>query len=71
MDYWEGKRVCWPPSQIIGGALLPWPPSSYAYVKLLVSEKYNWQWIHPSKLQKMEYISVRRGGGGGRAGMVG
>ena len=23
-----GQRVCWPPSQIIGGA---WPPSSYAY----------------------------------------
>ena len=26
-----GQRVCWPPSQIIGGAGPPWPPSSYAY----------------------------------------
>ena len=29
-----GQRVCWPPSQIIGGAPAPpppWPPSSYAY----------------------------------------
>ena len=28
-----GQRVCLPPSQIIGGAWPPWPPSSYAYVK--------------------------------------
>ena len=27
-----GQRVCWPPSQIIGGGgWPPWPPSSYAY----------------------------------------
>ena len=28
MDYWGGggQRVCWPPSQIIGGAWPPWPP---------------------------------------------
>ena len=25
-----GQRVCWSPSQIIGGGA--WPPSSYAYV---------------------------------------
>ena len=35
MDYWGGggQRVCWPPSQIIGGGPgPPWPPpSSYAY----------------------------------------
>ena len=28
-----GQRVCWPPSQIIGGAA-PLPPSSYAYGKV-------------------------------------
>ena len=28
-----GQRVCWPLSQIIGG-LAPWPPSSYANVKV-------------------------------------
>ena len=37
MDYCGGggQRVCWPPSQIIGGgglAPLGPPPSSYAYV---------------------------------------
>ena len=37
MDYWGGgggggQRVCWPPSQIIGGGPgPPCPPSSYAY----------------------------------------
>ena len=32
MDYWGGQRVCWPPTQIIGGGQPPGPPSSYAYV---------------------------------------
>ena len=34
MDYWGGQRVCWPPSQTIGGGgagTPPGPPSSYAY----------------------------------------
>ena len=33
MDYWGGgaKGMLAPPSQIIGGAWPPWPPSSYAY----------------------------------------
>ena len=30
-----GQRVCWPPSQIIGGGWPPWPPSSYAYVNII------------------------------------
>ena len=32
-----GQRVCWPPSQIIGGGLAPLaPPSSYAYDKVTI-----------------------------------
>ena len=32
MDYWGGgQKVCWPPSQIIGGGAGPLAPSSYAY----------------------------------------
>ena len=34
-----GQRVCWPPSQIIGGAGPPWPPSSYAYDQSLSAKK--------------------------------
>ena len=44
MDYWGGgggggQRVCWPPSQIIGGG--PGPPSSYAYA-LVSAHAWNW-----------------------------
>ena len=43
MDYWEGQRVCLPPSQIIGGGgglwgagpLLPTPMKSYETIDAL------------------------------------
>ena len=36
-----GQRVCWPPSQIIGRASGPPPPSSYAYEDML-DKTYSW-----------------------------
>ena len=47
VDYWGGggggvQRVCWPPSQTIGGgAAAPCPPFSYAYVIDTESNSYN------------------------------
>ena len=40
-----GQRVCCPPhSQIMGGGLSPWPPSSYAYAYAYLSRIHERMW---------------------------
>ena len=45
-----GQRVCWPPSQIIGGG--GWPPCSYAYGSGFVQVNWIFQTVIFHKLRQ-------------------